>query len=281
MMSRLYSPLLRCSISKQHTSSIDRLIRSEGARHISTSTSLASNASKDYYAILGVKRGASTKDIKSAYYDKAKTYHPDANSSNETVAKFQEISEAYEILGDEQKRRFYDSTRRDQSIAASGTYGKSTASGRDKPYRPSQGPTEPINLRHLNHVYKVLNRPENEEQPNYMSFDHNYPGTTFNRFEFSRSWDRDRMCWVYIKRSTADDYNEKKLSFAKDMTTIYYVVFLGIGGFFFFNNVIQSSDRHVDLQEARRPIINRGEMLERMKADKASMESVSKHMKFD
>ncbi len=53
---------------------------------------------KDYYAILGVSKNASTKDIKKAYFQLAKKYHPDTNKNDpDTVKKFQEVSEAYEV----------------------------------------------------------------------------------------------------------------------------------------------------------------------------------------
>ena len=53
---------------------------------------------KDYYEALGVDKNASAKDIKKAYYNLAKKYHPDINSNDKTLAKkFQEISEAYEV----------------------------------------------------------------------------------------------------------------------------------------------------------------------------------------
>ncbi|KAL5110993.1 hypothetical protein TcWFU_009901 [Taenia crassiceps] len=65
---------------------------------------------KDYYKILGVNKGASQSDIKKAYYQLAKKYHPDVNKSDKSAAqKFAEVSEAYEVLGDEEKRRSYDS----------------------------------------------------------------------------------------------------------------------------------------------------------------------------
>ncbi|MHB8147381.1 MAG: DnaJ C-terminal domain-containing protein [Vulcanimicrobiaceae bacterium] len=65
---------------------------------------------KDYYAILGVPKGAPEKDIKSAYRKLARKWHPDANpeSPKESEEKFKEISEAYEVLGDPEKRRKYD-----------------------------------------------------------------------------------------------------------------------------------------------------------------------------
>jgi DnaJ-class molecular chaperone len=65
---------------------------------------------KDYYAVLGVPKNAPEKDIKSAYRKLARKWHPDANLKNQKEAeeKFKEISEAYEVLGDPEKRRKYD-----------------------------------------------------------------------------------------------------------------------------------------------------------------------------
>ena len=65
-------------------------------------------ASKDYYSILGVNKGASEDEIKSAYRRLSKKYHPDLNKTEEAANKFKEINEAYEVLGDAQKRANYD-----------------------------------------------------------------------------------------------------------------------------------------------------------------------------
>jgi DnaJ-class molecular chaperone len=75
---------------------------------------------KDYYAILGVPKSAAEKDIKSAYRKLARKWHPDANPENTKAAeeKFKEISEAYEVLGDPEKRRKYDALGSDWQRAA-------------------------------------------------------------------------------------------------------------------------------------------------------------------
>ncbi|GGL03758.1 DnaJ C-terminal domain-containing protein [Deinococcus radiotolerans] len=66
-------------------------------------------AYKDYYDVLGVSRGASDADIKSAYRKLAKQYHPDKNAGDEKAAeKFKEIGEAYAVLSDPEKRKVFD-----------------------------------------------------------------------------------------------------------------------------------------------------------------------------
>jgi curved DNA-binding protein CbpA len=65
---------------------------------------------KDYYCILDLNKDASAQDIKKAFRQLAMRYHPDRNPENteEAGKKFKEISEAYEVLGDEDKRQQYD-----------------------------------------------------------------------------------------------------------------------------------------------------------------------------
>src|SRR5476651_238442 len=66
-------------------------------------------AKQDFYALLGVQRGASAEDIKKAYRKLAMQHHPDRNPGDKAAEhKFKELSEAYEVLKDDQKRAAYD-----------------------------------------------------------------------------------------------------------------------------------------------------------------------------
>lgn len=76
---------------------------------------------KDYYAVLGVSATASQDDIKKQYRRLAKKFHPDANQNDPNAAeRFKEISEAYNVLGDADKRKQYDEMRR---LGAFGGFG--------------------------------------------------------------------------------------------------------------------------------------------------------------
>src|SRR5919202_4931448 len=77
--------------------------------------------SKDYYAVLGVSPTAEQNEIKKQYRRLAKQYHPDANKNDPKAAdRFKEISEAYNVLSDPEKRKQYDDMRR---LGAFGGFG--------------------------------------------------------------------------------------------------------------------------------------------------------------
>lgn len=65
-------------------------------------------AKRDYYEVLGVDKNATSQEIKSAFRKLAKKYHPDLNKEPDAAEKFKEVQEAYEVLGDENKRKTYD-----------------------------------------------------------------------------------------------------------------------------------------------------------------------------
>lgn len=80
---------------------------------------------KNYYEILGVKSDASADEIKRAYRGLAKKYHPDRNKDDkDAIAKFQDASEAYEVLGNDAEREKYD-----QKLANQGGNTSNTSNG--------------------------------------------------------------------------------------------------------------------------------------------------------
>jgi molecular chaperone DnaJ len=66
------------------------------------------SSKKDYYDVLGIQRSASKEEIKNSYRKLALQYHPDRNKSSGAEEKFKEISEAYAVLSDDEKRKRYD-----------------------------------------------------------------------------------------------------------------------------------------------------------------------------
>ncbi|MCW6036581.1 DnaJ domain-containing protein [Spirulina subsalsa FACHB-351] len=89
---------------------------------------MASTDFKDYYAILGVGKTASAEEIKKAFRKLALKYHPDRNPGDKVAeARFKEVSEAYEVLSDSEKRRKYDQFGqywRQASSQAGGGFGR-------------------------------------------------------------------------------------------------------------------------------------------------------------
>ncbi|MBM5789383.1 MAG: J domain-containing protein, partial [Cyanobacteria bacterium M_DeepCast_200m_mx_001] len=70
---------------------------------------MSANGYRDYFKVLGVERGADADTIKRAFRKLARQYHPDVNPGDQGAeAKFKEVSEAYEVLSDPDKRRRYE-----------------------------------------------------------------------------------------------------------------------------------------------------------------------------
>ena len=85
------------------------------------------SAKRDYYEVLGVSKTADVSAIKKAYRKLAKKYHPDSNPGNKAAAeRFKEVTEAYDVLGDEKKRKLYDQfgyAAFDEGAGQAGGYG--------------------------------------------------------------------------------------------------------------------------------------------------------------
>src|ERR1051325_7426312 len=87
---------------------------------------------RDYYQVIGVPASATQDEIKKAYRKLAAKHHPDKNPNDPKAAeRFKEISEAYQVLGDAEKRKQYDQMRQ---LGAFGGFGAGAR-------RPSGGPT--------------------------------------------------------------------------------------------------------------------------------------------
>ena len=92
---------------------------------------------KDYYGVLGVAKNASASEIKKAYRRLARQFHPDANQGNaDAENSFKEVSAAYDVLGDEEKRKSYDQVR---EMGASGFGGFGPGGFGGSGGRPGQG----------------------------------------------------------------------------------------------------------------------------------------------
>jgi len=88
---------------------------------------------KNYYTVLGVNKNAEADEIRAAYRKLAKKYHPDLNPGNSAAeAKMREISEAWETLGDSEKRKKYDDELSGRNAKTNKT-GKSTAPVSSRP----------------------------------------------------------------------------------------------------------------------------------------------------
>src|SRR3954451_24677423 len=92
---------------------------------------------KDYYAALGVPKGADKATIRKAYRKLARQFHPDANAGDAKAEdRFKEISEAYDVLSDDNRRKEYDEAR---TLFGANGMGGPFAAGGGGPFRPGAG----------------------------------------------------------------------------------------------------------------------------------------------
>ncbi|KAL9269264.1 Chaperone protein dnaJ A8, chloroplastic-like protein [Drosera capensis] len=105
---RMSGPLSLSSCSFQREPALTHNVRSPQRSFSKRGSRLIVRAETDYYSVLGVSKNASKSDIKSAYRKLARSYHPDVNKEPGADQKFKEISNAYEVLSDDEKRSIYD-----------------------------------------------------------------------------------------------------------------------------------------------------------------------------
>ncbi|KAK3023267.1 hypothetical protein RJ639_044433, partial [Escallonia herrerae] len=99
-------------------------------------TGVRLSGERDYYEVLGVSEGASRDEIKKAFHELAKKYHPDANNNSPSAKrKFQEIRDAYETLQDSNKRALYDRANRRNRNSEDAGYAAGDAEGFRYAYR--------------------------------------------------------------------------------------------------------------------------------------------------
>eukprot|EP01125_Pyxidicula_operculata_P012061 TRINITY_DN3950_c0_g1_i1.p1 TRINITY_DN3950_c0_g1~~TRINITY_DN3950_c0_g1_i1.p1 ORF type:complete len:400 (+),score=81.39 TRINITY_DN3950_c0_g1_i1:3-1202(+) len=99
------------TLPKNHRYTINYVASSSQTKHYFHSSDSMHNTQEDLYAVLGVAKTATADEIKRAYYQKAKKFHPDSpgnKGNSESKQRFAAISTAYEILSDEKKRSSYD-----------------------------------------------------------------------------------------------------------------------------------------------------------------------------
>lgn len=124
------------------------------------------NIRKNYYDILGVTPESTTQEIKSAYRKLARKYHPDVNKAPESIQKFKEITEAYEILSDKTQKSQYDKFKKfaheetKKAEESSSSYRYSRA--KDEEFRKNS--TDDIEIKRYRQTYQ--NRKFNQEKRN-------------------------------------------------------------------------------------------------------------------
>lgn len=138
---------------------------------------------KSYYEVLGVNDDANKDEIKKAFRNLAKKYHPDKNRDNESaVKKFQEVSEAYEVLGNEDSKQEYD-----KKLMAYRTKNSNKSQGKSRPFSSEGKSSTEANLSNLDSYFESFfgfNGKTNEVDKDKMKKNKNPMDTSdiFERF---------------------------------------------------------------------------------------------------
>jgi len=140
----------------------------------------------DYYTTLGIPKTASKDDVKKAYKKLAKKWHPDKNPINqeEATKKFKEVSEAYQVLVDDSKRRTYDREGKDGlNPGGSNKSSKQRADNFNFP-RPSDYYPETDNVRKQQQDFSDLGSRRSRFRNNRRNTEPAFTGCTFNHNSF-------------------------------------------------------------------------------------------------
>lgn len=146
------------------------------------------DAKKDYYKVLGISSSASESEIKKAFYQLAKKYHPDVNKGSDT--KFKEINEAYDILSDSIKKKDYDDARKyGTGSQASGPSQGYSNYGRN-PYQQQQYSNQ-SQAYSQQQYYKTNQYGQNNNNANQQQSYYHYQSTNTRDDEEMRKYFRD------------------------------------------------------------------------------------------
>ncbi len=161
---------------------------------------------KDYYHILGVPKDASQEEIKKAYREKAKKYHPDAKSSEKDEERFKKINEAYQVLSDPKKKQAYDQFG-DAAFSQTGGFGQGFA---QSPFGGAQRRSG--NFGPFSYTYTTQGEDLDFEDFFGSAFSSFFGGSPFSRFQRKRKG-QDLRAEVTIDFAEAIRGAEKELTY--------------------------------------------------------------------
>jgi curved DNA-binding protein CbpA len=187
-----------------------------------------SKSSDSHYDALGIKTGASAKEIKTAFYKLSKKHHPDVNPDDASAAqKFSTISNAYDVLGDPVKRREYDNELHSRTSSSDPyvTYDRtSTYAQRARAHRPSSWKPPPSS-RTSGGFQGAENAFGSSQNASYGTFDKEYYDSVFGRYrgpppkgrsniydfdEFYRAHYNDFQNWTTVRKQAQEKMRREK-----------------------------------------------------------------------